>query len=189
VHILDPNRDVAFALAAAVTHQIPPPITAIEVQEELEETMGKLLEVLDELELHRRMPSPSPSLRKKGTPLRALLRLPLLPKIPLGEFTVPRCPRRARSRWRRLTVVLGLPRRSSSRGTTARCVVPSPAGATVSRPCLDRRSRLEREIPLRVFNLSRRSENQRLPFNESPWIRGPAAVDPVYILCTYSTDF
>jgi hypothetical protein len=30
--------------------------------------------VLDEMELHRRMLSPSSSLRKKGTPSRALLR-------------------------------------------------------------------------------------------------------------------
>jgi hypothetical protein len=54
------------------------------------ETKGKLLEVLDERELRQRTPSPSWSLRKKGTPSRALLRLPPPPKIPLGEFAIPR---------------------------------------------------------------------------------------------------
>jgi hypothetical protein len=182
VLILDPNRAAAFALAATIARRIPPTLAAIEVQEELEETKGKLLEVLDELELHRRTPSPSPSLRKKGTPSHALLQSPPLPKIPLGEFTVPHLPHRARPRRRRLVVAPRLLRRSSGRGAAAWCVVPppSPAGAAVSRPRHDRRLRLEREIPLHVFNLSRRSENRQLSFNESPWTRGPAAVDPVY---------
>jgi hypothetical protein len=47
----------------------------------------------------------------------------------------------------------------------------------MSRPRLDRQARLEREIPLHIFNPSRRSENRWLLFNESPWTRGPAAVD------------
>jgi hypothetical protein len=59
-----------------------PQLIAIEVQEALEETKGKLLEVLDEPELCRRTTSPSPSLRKKGTPSCSLLWSPLLPKIP-----------------------------------------------------------------------------------------------------------
>jgi hypothetical protein len=42
--------------------------------EEFEETKRKLLVVLDEPELHPRTLSLSLSLRKKGTPLRALLR-------------------------------------------------------------------------------------------------------------------
>jgi hypothetical protein len=109
----------------------------------------------------------------------------------LGEFTVPRHPRRARPRRRRLTIAPGLPHQSSGRGAAAQCIapLPLPIGAAVSRPRLDRRPRLEREIPLRVFNLSRRSENWQLSFNESPWTRGPAAVDPVYRPWTYSTDF
>jgi hypothetical protein len=41
--------------------------------------------VLDEPELHRRMLSLSPSLRKKSTPPRTLLRSPPPPKTPLGE--------------------------------------------------------------------------------------------------------
>jgi hypothetical protein len=149
------------------------------------------LEVLDEPELCRRTPSPSPSLRKKGTPSHALLRSPPPPKIPLGEFIVPCCPRRARPHRRRLDVALGLPRQSSSCGIAARCVTLSLSlvGAAVSHPRLDRRPRLEHEILLRVFNLSRRSENQWLSFNESPWTRGPAAVDPVYGPWTYSTNF
>jgi hypothetical protein len=57
------------------------------------------------------------------------------------------------------------------------------------RPCVNRQPRLEREIPLRVFNLSCRSENRRLSFNESPWTHGLATVDPVYGPWTYSTDF
>jgi hypothetical protein len=56
VRILDPNWAAAFALAAAVARQIPLLLAAIEAQEELEETKGKLLEVLNEPELHRRMP-------------------------------------------------------------------------------------------------------------------------------------
>jgi hypothetical protein len=141
--------------------------------------MGKLLEVLDELELCRRTPSPSSSLRKKGAPSRALLRSPPPPKIPLGEFTIPRRPRRARPRRRRLTVALGLPHRSSGRGTADQCVAPPPslARVAVSRPRLDRWPRLEREIPLRILIRGRRSENQRLSFIEIPWTHGPAAVD------------
>jgi hypothetical protein len=73
VQILDPNQAAAFALAAAVACQILPPLATIEAQEELEETKGKLLEVLDKPELRRRMPSLSSSLRKKGTPSHALL--------------------------------------------------------------------------------------------------------------------
>jgi hypothetical protein len=147
--------------------------------------------VLDELELHRRTPSLSPILRRKGTPSRALLRSLPPPKIPLGEFAVPHRPRRARPHQRRLVVAPGLPRRSSSRGVAARCVAPppSPAGAVVSHPLLDRRPRLEREIPLHIFNLSRRSQNRRLSFNESSRTHGPATVDPVYRPWTYSTDF
>jgi hypothetical protein len=49
------------------------PPKSIHHQEELEETMGKLLVVSDEPELHRRMLSPSPSLMKKDTPSCALL--------------------------------------------------------------------------------------------------------------------
>jgi hypothetical protein len=138
------------------------------------------LEVLDKPKLCQRMPSPLPSLRKKGTPSRALLWSPPPPKIPLGEFAIPRHPRRARPRQRRLVVAPRLPHRSSGHGVATRCVAPQPAGAAVSRSCLDRRPRLEREIPLRVFNLSRRFENRRLSFNESPGTRGPAAVDPIY---------
>jgi hypothetical protein len=191
VRIFDPNRTTAFALAVAIARQILSPLTAIEAQEELEESKGKLLEVLDKLELHRRMPSPSPSLRKKGTLSRALLRSPPPPKIPLGEFTVLHRHQRSRPHRRRLTVAPGLPHRSSSHGAAARCVVPplSPAGAVVSRPCLDRRSRLEREILHHIFNLSCRPENRRLSFNDSPWTRALAAVDLVYGPCTYSTDF
>jgi hypothetical protein len=162
VCILYPNQAVAFALAVAGARRFPPPLTAIEAYEELEETKGKLLEVLDEPELYQRMLSPSPSLRKKGTSSHALLRSLPPPKIPLDEFTVPRRPHRARPHRRRLAIGPGLPRRSSGRGTAARCVTspPSTIRAVVSRPCLDRRPRLEREIPLRVFNLSRRSENR-----------------------------
>jgi hypothetical protein len=47
---------------------------------------------LDEPELRWRTPSPSPSLRKKGTPSCALLRSLPPPKIPLGEFAVSRHP-------------------------------------------------------------------------------------------------
>jgi hypothetical protein len=54
-------------------------------QEELEETKEKLLVVLDELELHQRMLSPSLSWRKKDTPSHVLLRSPPPPKNPLGE--------------------------------------------------------------------------------------------------------
>jgi hypothetical protein len=68
MRILEPNRAATFALATAVAHRILPLLTAIKAQEELEETKGKLLEVLDESKLRRRMTSPSPSLRKKGTP-------------------------------------------------------------------------------------------------------------------------
>jgi hypothetical protein len=73
VRILDPNQAAAFALAAAITCRILLSLAVIEAQEELEETKGKLLEVLDEPELHRRTPSLSLSLRKKGTLSRALL--------------------------------------------------------------------------------------------------------------------
>jgi hypothetical protein len=58
------------------------PLTVIEAKEELQETKGKLLMVLDELELHQSTLSPSLSLRKKGTPLHALLRSPPPPKKP-----------------------------------------------------------------------------------------------------------
>jgi hypothetical protein len=51
-------------------------------QEELEETKGKLLVVLDEPELHWRTLSPLLSLRKMDTPSRALLRSPPSPKNP-----------------------------------------------------------------------------------------------------------
>jgi hypothetical protein len=137
------------------------------------------------------MPSPSSSLRKKGTASRALLRSPPLRKIPLGEFTVPRYPRRARPRRRRLTIAPGLPRQSSGCGATDRCVAPppSPAEAAMSHPRLDRRPRLEGEIPLRIFNLNRRSDNQQLSFKESLWTCGPTVVDPVYVPWTYSIDF
>jgi hypothetical protein len=191
MRILDPNQAVAFALAIAVAHRFPPPLIAIEAYEELEETKGKLREVLDEPELRRRTPSPSLSSRKKGTPSRALLRSLPLPKIPLGELVVPRLPHRARPHRRRFTKAPGLPRGSSGRGTAARCVAPLPSAikAAVGRPCLDRRPRLEREIPLCIFHLSRRSENRRLSFNESLWTDELAAVDPVYGPWTYFTDF
>jgi hypothetical protein len=104
MRILDPNQAVAFALAIAVAHRFPPPLTAIEAYEELEETKGKLREVLDEPELRRRTPSASLNLRKKGTPSHALLQSPPPPKTPLGEFTVPRHPRRARPHRERLAV-------------------------------------------------------------------------------------
>jgi hypothetical protein len=58
------------------------PLAIIETYEELEDTKGKLLVVLDESELHRRRISPLSSLRKKGTPSRALLRSPPPPKNP-----------------------------------------------------------------------------------------------------------
>jgi hypothetical protein len=136
-------------------------------------------------------PSPLSSLRKKGTPSRALLRSSPPPKIPLSEFAIPRHPRRGRPHRRRLVVALGLPHRSSGRGAATRCVAPPPSstGAAVSHPCLDRRPRLECEIPLRVLNRSRRSENRQLSSNESPWTRGPAVVDPVYGPWTHYTDF
>jgi hypothetical protein len=57
------------------------------------------------------------------------------------------------------------------------------------RPCVNRRPRLEREIPLRVLNHACRSENRQLSFNESPWTRGPVAVDLVYGPWTYSIGF
>jgi hypothetical protein len=184
VCILDPNRAAAIALAAAVECQVPLPLATIEAQEDLEETKGKLLEVLDEPELRRRTPSPSPSLMKKGTPSRALLWSPPALKIPLGEFTIPRRPRRARPHQRRLVVAPGC-----LAGVAAVAPVPLLTGNVVSCPRLDLRPRLEREIPLRIFNLSHRSENRRLSFNESPWTPGPAAVDPVYGPWTYFTDF
>jgi hypothetical protein len=83
-----------------------------------------LLVVLDELELHRAMLSPSPSLRKKGTPSRALLHSPPPPKIPLGEFAIPRRPYREKL-----------------------IVAPGPPRAAVSQPRLDRRPRLNRRYP------------------------------------------
>jgi hypothetical protein len=58
VRILDPNWATAFALAAAVMQWFSQPLAAIEAEEELEETNGKLLVVLDEPELHRRTLSP-----------------------------------------------------------------------------------------------------------------------------------
>jgi hypothetical protein len=85
------------------------PLITIEALEELEETKGKLLVVLDEPEPHRRTLSQSPSLRKNDTPSRALLRSSLPPKIPLGEFIVPRHPHRARPRREMLAVALGPP--------------------------------------------------------------------------------
>jgi hypothetical protein len=121
MRILDLNRAATFALTTVVAHRIPPPLTAIEAQEELEETKGKLLEVLDEPELRRRMPSPSPCLRKKGTPSRALLQSPPPPKIPLGEFAVPCHPRRARPHRRRLAIAPGC--------LTGVAVVVPPLGA------------------------------------------------------------
>jgi hypothetical protein len=51
-------------------------------QEELEETKEKLLVVLDELEFHQRMLSPSLCWRKKDTPSHVLLRSPPPPKNP-----------------------------------------------------------------------------------------------------------
>jgi hypothetical protein len=161
VRILDPNWVAAFALAATIAHWFPLPLATIEAYEELEETKGKLLVVLDDPELHRRTLSPSLSLRKKGTPLRALLRSPPPPNIPTGEFTVPRRPRRARPHRERLAVVPGPPHRSSGRGAAARCVAPPPSltGATVSRPRLDRRPRLDHKCPFILI----KSE----PFNQS----------------------
>jgi hypothetical protein len=130
--------------------------------------------VLDEPKLHRRTLSPSPSLRKKGTTSHALLRSPLPPKIPLGEFAIPHHPRRARPRRERLPIAPGPPRRSSGRGIAAWCVTPPPlpAGAAVSRPHLDERPRLEDQIPFDSFNPSRRSSDGRSWFNEvsmDPW--------------------
>jgi hypothetical protein len=90
--ILDQNWAATFALAAAVARQFLPPLAATQAKEELDETKGKLLVVLDEPELHRRMLSPLSSLRKKGTPSRTLLRSLSPPKIPLGEFVIPRRP-------------------------------------------------------------------------------------------------
>jgi hypothetical protein len=121
-----------------------------------------LLVVLDEPELHRRTLSPSPSLRKKGTPSRALLRSPPLPKIPLGEFIVPRHPHRARPHRERLVVAPGPPCRSSGRGTAARCITPplSPAGAVVSHPHIDQRPRLDHRYPFVLIKFE--------PFNQWP---------------------
>jgi hypothetical protein len=96
VRILDPNWAATFALAAAIAHWFLPPLAAIEAQEELEKAKGKLLVVLDKPELHWRMLSPSPSLRKKDTPL--------------GEFIVQLCPRRARPLQERLVVAPRPPR-------------------------------------------------------------------------------
>jgi hypothetical protein len=149
------------------------------------------MEVLNESELRRRTPSAPSSLRKKGTPSHALLRSLPPPKIPLDEFIIPRRPLRTRPRRRRLTVAPGLPHRRSGCGAVARCVAPPPSSvrAVVSHPLLDQRPRLEHKIPLHIFNLSHRSENRRLSFNESTWTRGPAVVDPVYGPWTYSTNF
>jgi hypothetical protein len=104
--------------------------------------------VLDELELLRRTLAPSPSLRKKGTPSPALLRSPP-PKTPLGEFTIPRHPHRARPHRESLTVAPRSPHRSSGRGATTRCVAPPPslAGAAVSHPRLDWWPRLDHRYP------------------------------------------
>jgi hypothetical protein len=120
-----------------------------------------MLVVLDEPELHRRMLSPSSSLRKKGTPSRTLLQSPPPPKIPLGEFAVPRHPRRARPHRERFAVAPKPPRQSSGRGATARCVAPPPssARATVSHPRLDRQPKLDRRYPFvliksKMFNQS-----------------------------------
>jgi hypothetical protein len=57
------------------------------------------------------------------------------------------------------------------------------------RPCVNRRPRLECEIPLLILKLGHRFENRRISFNESPWTRGPVAVDPVYGPWTYSIGF
>jgi hypothetical protein len=105
--------------------------------------------VLDKPELHRRTLSPSLSLRKKGTPSRTLLRSLPPPKIPLGELTVPRRPRMARPHWERLVVAPGPPHRRSGRGAAARCVtpLPSPVGAAVTHPHLDRRPRFDHRYP------------------------------------------
>jgi hypothetical protein len=59
MRILDPNWATAFALAAAIAYQFLPLLAVIEAYEELEETKGKLLVVLDEPELHWRALSPS----------------------------------------------------------------------------------------------------------------------------------
>jgi hypothetical protein len=54
-------------------HKNSSPPEPIHHHEELEETKRKLLVVLDVPELHQRMLSPSPSLRKKDTALHVLL--------------------------------------------------------------------------------------------------------------------
>jgi hypothetical protein len=66
-------------------HKNSLPPQPIHRQEELEETKGKLLVVLDEPKLHWSTLSPSLSLRKKDTPSRVLLRSPPPPKNTLGE--------------------------------------------------------------------------------------------------------
>jgi hypothetical protein len=139
---------------------------------------------------HRELPS-LPKIEASQPPSCALLWSLPPPRTPLGEFVVPCRPCRARPHRQRLAVAPGLPHRSKGHGSTVRCITPppSPAGAAVSCPHLDRRPRLEREIPLCVLNRGRRSENRQLSFNEILWTRGPAVVDPVYGPWTYSTDF
>jgi hypothetical protein len=135
-----------------------------------------MLEVLDKPELHQRMLSSSMCLRKKGTLSHALLRSPPPPKIPLGQFTVLRHPRRARPCRERLTIAPGPPRRSSGRGATTRCVTPppSPAGAAVSHPRLDRWPRLDRRYSFLLIKSE--SFNQSLMSQVRYWIDKISAV-------------
>jgi hypothetical protein len=105
--------------------------------------------VLDEPELQRMMLSTSPSLRKKGTPSRALLQSPSPPKTPLGEIVVPHHPRRPRPHRESLAVALKPPRWWSGHGAAARCIAPppSPTGAAMSHPDLDHWPRLDHRYP------------------------------------------
>jgi hypothetical protein len=65
----------------------------------------------------------------------------------------------------------------------------SPVGAAVSRPRVDQWLRLDQEDTPSHFYLSCRSLSRQPSFNEVPWTRGPAVVDPVYGPWTYSTYF
>jgi hypothetical protein len=148
VRILDQNRAAAFALATARCNWSQG--GAWGDQGEAARGLGRAGALSEDA-------LTIAELEEEGTPSRALLRSPLPPKMPLGEFTNPRRPRRARPRRRRLAVAPGLPHQCSGHGATARCVTPPPssARATVSRPRLDQQPRLEREIPLHIFNLNR----------------------------------
>jgi hypothetical protein len=112
----------------------------------------------------------------EGTPSHALLRSQPPPKTPLGEFTIPRRPRRARVRRERLVVAPEPPHRSRGRGTAAWCVVPpsSLAGAAVSHPLLDRWPRLDRRYPFALIKYE--------PFNQSSMTQVCYWIDKILIV-------